>query len=153
MFSRPRLGIIAALFSMNNVISSFVYNTYLYKGLLTYWIISAIMATIAGINSDIRAIWGLISFDSEDCILRKTKTMPRSVYFAAMIADVILSVGWVFTVSNNLSFSDSVNPIYFLMILSYIELIRKGMWIFFKLEDDHSTNVGNLNALISDESI
>lgn len=67
-----------------------------------------------------------------------------------MIIDAILNVGWVFTISNNLSFSDSINPMYFLMILSYIELSRKGMWMFFRVECDHSANVGNLNALESD---
>jgi len=43
--------------------------------------------------------------------------------------------------------------IYFLMILSYVELARKGMWIFFRLEDDHSLNVGNLQALLDDTHI
>jgi hypothetical protein len=67
--------------------------------------------------------------------------------------DFFLLVGWVFNISNNYSFYDSINPMYFLMILSYIELARKGMWIFFRIEDDHSTNVGNLNALLDDTFI
>ena len=42
---------------------------------------------------------------------------------------------------------------YFFMILSYIELARKGIWMFFRVECDHSSNIANLNALESDERI
>lgn len=153
MFTKPIIGLIAVVCSFNNVLSSFLYNIYLSTGLLVYWIISAIIATFAGLNADIRADFGLISFDKEDCILRKYKRFPRATYFIVAIIDFFLNVGWVFSVSNNLSFADSINPIYFLMVLSYIELSRKGLWIFFRVEDDHSANVGALNALLSDEHI
>ena len=42
---------------------------------------------------------------------------------------------------------------YFLMILSYVELARKGMWIFFRIEDDHSANVGFLRAMADDSHL
>lgn len=106
--------------SLNNVLSSFLYNTYLSTGLLVYWIISAIIATFAGLNADIRADFGLISFDKEDCLLRKYKRFPRATYFIVVVIDFFLNIGWVFSVSNNLSFADSINPIYFLMVLSYL---------------------------------
>jgi hypothetical protein len=142
VFTRPILGLIAVVCSFNNVLSSFLYNSYLSTGLLVYWIISAIIATFAGLNADVRADFGLISFDEEDCLLRKYKRFPRATYFIVVVIDFFLNVGWVFSVSNNLSFADSINPIYFLMVLSYIELSRKGLWIFFRVEDDHSANVG-----------
>lgn len=142
VFTRPILGLIAVVCSFNNVLSSYLYNTYLSDGLLIYWIISAIIATFAGLNADIRADFGLISFDKEDCLLRKYKRFPRPTYFIVVVIDFFLNIGWVFSVSNNLSFADSINPIYFLMVLSYIELSRKGLWIFFRVEDDHSALVG-----------
>jgi hypothetical protein len=61
--TRPIIGLIAVIFSFNNVLSSFLYNTYYTDGLQAYWIISAICATFAGLNADIRADFGLISFD------------------------------------------------------------------------------------------
>ena len=63
IFTRPILGLIAVICSFNNVLSSYLYNTYLSTGLLIYWIISAIIATFAGLNADVRADFGLISFD------------------------------------------------------------------------------------------
>lgn len=119
-FTKPILGLIAVVCSFNNVLSSYLYNTYLSTGLLVYWIISAIIATFAGLNADIRADFGLISFDEEDCLLRKYKRFSRATYFIVVVIDFFLNIGWVFSVSNNLSFADSINPIYFLMVLSYI---------------------------------
>lgn len=42
---------------------------------------------------------------------------------------------------------------YFLMILAYAELVRRGLWAAFKFEDDHSLNIGNLRALLDDTPI
>ncbi len=111
------------------------------------------MSTIAGIQADFRADWGIISFDKEDCILRKYKLFERKVYYIVGVIDIILNIGWILTISNDLSTSFGLNPVYFLMILAYIELARKGLWIFFRIEDDHSTNIGNLRALIDDSHL
>lgn len=111
------------------------------------------MSTIAGIQADFRADWGIISFDKEDCILRKYKLFERKVYYIVGVIDIILNIGWILTISNDLSNSFGLNPVYFLMILAYIELARKGLWIFFRIEDDHSTNIGNLRALIDDSHL
>lgn len=111
------------------------------------------MSTIAGIQADLRADWGFISFDKEDWILRKYKLFERRTYFIVTVIDIILNVGWILTISNDLSSNIGLSPVYFLMILAYIELARKGMWIFFRIEDDHSANIGNLKALIDDNHL
>lgn len=152
-YSRPLIGITAVLFSLNAVISAFLYGHFLSEGLLTYWLVSAALSTLTGIQADLRADWGLISFDSEDCILRKYKTLPRSVYFAVAAVDIVLNVGWVLTVSNNTASGLGIDMVYFLMILSYIELARKGMWIVFRLEEDHSLNIAQLKATLDDSQI
>jgi len=67
-----------------------------------------------------------------------------------IVINAFLSIGWVFTVSNNFALDIGINPLYFLMILSYVELCRKGMWYFLRIEEDHSNNIGNLTAVIPD---
>jgi len=37
-----------------------------------------------------------------------------------IVVNLVLSVGWVLTISNNIALSIRVNPVYFLMILSYV---------------------------------
>lgn len=63
-FSKPILGLIAIIFSMNTAISAFCYSTFLTNQLWVYWAISASLSTCTGCNADFRADWGLISFDS-----------------------------------------------------------------------------------------
>lgn len=48
---------------MNTVISSYFYGHYLTEELRIYWIISAVMSTIAGIQADLRADWGFFWID------------------------------------------------------------------------------------------
>lgn len=62
-YSRPLIGITAVLFSMNTVISSYIYNLYLSDKLRVYWLFSAVCSTIAGIQADLRADWGLLGID------------------------------------------------------------------------------------------
>jgi hypothetical protein len=152
-YSRPLISLTAAIFLMNTVISSYLYNIYLTDKFLTYWIVSAGLSTIASIHADLRADWGLISCDKEDPILRRYKYFPRATYFIASVINMILNIGWVLTISNNTADNIGVNPVYFLMILSYIELARNGLWIFFRIEDEHSLNIANLKALLDDSSI
>jgi hypothetical protein len=133
-YSRPLIGITAVLFSMNTVVSAFLYSASLSDGLFRYWVVSAVLSTLAGIQADLRADWGLLSFDAEDCLLRRYKGFPRSVYFLVAGVDVVLNVGWVLTISNNTASDVGINMVYFLMILSYVELARKGMWVFFRVE-------------------
>lgn len=54
-------------------------------------------------------------------------------YCILIPVDIVLNIGWVLTISNNLSENVGINTVYFLMILSYVELARKGMWVFFRL--------------------
>lgn len=67
--------------------------------MLTYWIENASISTITFTNADLRVNWGLITFDEEDCFLRKHKIFKRHVYFICAGIDLILNVGWALTIS------------------------------------------------------
>jgi hypothetical protein len=151
-YNRALMSITVIIFTANTVVSSYLYNIHLTKELQIYWLVSAALSTIASIQGDLRANWGFISFDEEDCLLRKFKVFPRAVYFIASGLDMLLNVGWVLTISNNLAANMGINMVYFLMILSYIELARKGLVLFFRLEDDHCANISNLKAVLDDSS-
>lgn len=121
IFDTNVICLICVGFIINNVVASYVYNTYLTDNLFIYWIASATAATLMGIFTDFISFWGLMTYEKGVCLLlRKFKTLPDSAYYFGMILNFILSIGWIFTISNNLTLSDSINPTYFLMILSYI---------------------------------
>lgn len=121
--------------------------------MLNFWIVVGSFATLARTNAEVRADWGLISFDEEDCLLRKHKQFRNIVYYVAMIANPIFDVAWVLTISNNVEAPLKINILYFFLLLSCIEFIRRGMWMVFFIEDMHSQNVGNLRALADDSGI
>ena len=150
IFSRSRNGLLAVMTGMNAVIASYLFGTYETRELLIYWIFSAAIATLAGINADFRADWGIFSFDEEDCLLRKYLFFKRKTYLVWGIVDAVLSIGWILTISNALRAFLSLNVLYFFMVLTYIELSRKGLWMIFRIEDDHSQNTGNLRAMCDD---
>ena len=37
------------------------------------------------------------------------------------------------------------------MVLAYVEFARKGIWMTFRIEDDHAVNTGHLRALYNDD--
>jgi hypothetical protein len=118
--SRARQGLLAVTFTTNTVISAFLYNKYSTDQLFHYWIASACISTITGTNADLRADWGVISLDKEDCLLRKYKYFPRGVYFFCAGLDLLLNVGWALTISNNIANFFSIWVLYFFMLLTNI---------------------------------
>jgi len=66
------------------------------------------------------------------------------------IIDALLNIVWVLTISNALRAFLKINVLYFFMILAYIELSRKGIWMTFRIEDDHAVNTGHLRAMKND---
>lgn len=97
--SRARQGLTACIFSLNTVVSSYLYGAYKSSQLMTYWIMSATISTLTGTNADLRADWGIISLDEEDCLLRKYKMFKRWVYFLCAVIDLLLNVVWALTIS------------------------------------------------------
>ena len=132
------------------VTASLLYNIYLTDSLEVFWLFFAIFTTLTGIHTDFRADWGLILQDEGDPCLRGSLSMPRWVYPVVMSVDIVFNVAWVLTISNNIALSARIDPVYFLMIISYIELVRKGIWLFMRVEDDHSTNLAALNTMAPD---
>lgn len=153
MFSKPKLRAIAVMFSIGTIIASFCHGIYGTQQTLTFWIVIGLMATITRTNSEIRADWGMFSFSEESCFLRPNRTFRDSAYIICMILVPILDVAWVLTISNNTAPFLGINVLYFFLMLSYIELCRRGMWMVFRIEDDHSLNVLNLKAMANDSHI
>ncbi|KAI9765518.1 MAG: hypothetical protein M1840_007344 [Geoglossum simile] len=65
------------------------------------------------------------------------------VYYAAMVLDPILRFNWVF-------FAIFANDIQHSALLSFAvslsEILRRGMWSLFRMENEHCTNVGRFRA-------
>ncbi|TXG70201.1 hypothetical protein EZV62_005136 [Acer yangbiense] len=113
---------------------------------------------IAGITSAIAAIyctywdlvvdWGLLQRHSKNRWLRDKLLVPcKTVYFAAMVLNVILRFAWLQTVLDLKL--DFLHEEIVITIFASLEIIRRGIWNFFRLENEHLNNVGKYRAFKS----
>ena len=65
------------------------------------------------------------------------------VYYAAMLIDPVLRFNWIFYVI----FSDELQHSAVLsFFVGFSEILRRGMWSLFRVENEHCTNVGRFRA-------
>ncbi|KAL1218458.1 Phosphate transporter PHO1-like protein0 [Cardamine amara subsp. amara] len=116
------------------------------------WMILALVSSgvATGMNTfwDIVIDWGLLRRHSKNPYLRDKLLVPhKSVYFAAMVVNVILRAAWMQLV---LEFNlKSLHKIAVSTIISCLEIVRRGIWSFFRLENEHLNNVGRYRAFKS----
>eukprot|EP00268_Persea_americana_P020827 TRINITY_DN2089_c0_g1_i11.p1 TRINITY_DN2089_c0_g1~~TRINITY_DN2089_c0_g1_i11.p1 ORF type:complete len:759 (-),score=113.12 TRINITY_DN2089_c0_g1_i11:325-2526(-) len=110
--------------------------------------ISSILATIVSIYWDIVLDWGLLQKNSKNRWLRdKLLVSHKSVYFAAMVLNILLRFAWLQSV---LGIKVSFLHIKALATtFACLEIIRRGIWNFFRLENEHLNNVGKYRAFKS----
>nr|POE46194.1 phosphate transporter pho1 like 3 [Quercus suber] len=103
-------------------------------------IFSAIAAIVAT-YWDLVVDWGLVQRRSKNRWLRDKLLVPhKSVYFGAMVLNVLLRFAWKQTVFGfQVSFLHKNSLI---AIVAGLEIIRRGIWNFFRLENEHLNNVG-----------
>ncbi|KAG2301657.1 hypothetical protein Bca4012_059897 [Brassica carinata] len=110
---------------------------------------------LAGVVSAIAAIfctywdlvldWGLLNRTSKNRWLRDKLLIPqKKVYFIAMILNILLRFAWLQTVLDfNFSFMHRNTMV---AVVASLEIIRRGIWNFFRLENEHLNNVGKYRA-------
>ncbi|KAL8199435.1 hypothetical protein R6Q57_013003 [Mikania cordata] len=107
------------------------------------------VATIFQTYWDIVMDWGLLCRNSENPWLRDKLILPNtSIYFIAMVLNVILRLAWMQTVLN---FTEApfLHRNALIAIIACLEIIRRGIWNFFRLENEHLNNVGKFRAVRS----
>ncbi|KAL3631192.1 hypothetical protein CASFOL_024176 [Castilleja foliolosa] len=114
---------------------------------VTAWATS-IIATTVSTYWDIVIDWGLFQRHSKNPYLRdKLLISNKSVYFVAIVLNVLLRLAWMQTVMGITVFSLHRQTMTTLM--ACLEIIRRGLWNFFRLENEHLNNVGKYRAFKS----
>ncbi|KAF5206406.1 Phosphate transporter pho1-like protein [Thalictrum thalictroides] len=116
-----------------------------------WWImalITSIIATVFSTYWDLIVDWGLLQRHSKNRWLRDKLILPhKSVYFGVMVLNILLRLAWLQTVLNfQVSFLHRETLI---AIVAILEIIRRGIWNFFRLENEHLNNVGKYRAFKS----
>ncbi|GFZ21482.1 EXS (ERD1/XPR1/SYG1) family protein [Actinidia rufa] len=110
--------------------------------------IASVIAMLFGTYWDIVMDWGLFQNNSKNRWLRDKLLIPhKSVYFVAMVLNVLLRLAWMQTVLNlQVSF---LHRQALIAVVAVLEIIRRGIWNFFRLENEHLNNVGKYRAFKS----
>lgn len=91
--------------------------------------------------------WGL--FDSkappEYKFLREELIYPVRWYYVAILNDLILRFGW----TANLSLTEimGIPPDVITLVLAPCEIVRRFIWNFYRLENEHLNNCGEFRAV------
>ncbi|CAN1815526.1 Phosphate transporter PHO1 homolog 10 [Linum perenne] len=111
-------------------------------------LISSAAATAINTYWDVAVDWGLLRRNSKNPYLRDRLLVPyKSVYFVAIGVDVALRLAWLQLVLElNLG---KARKLAALTVMSCLEIVRRGVWNFFRLENEHLNNVGKYRAFNS----
>uniref|UniRef100_A0A3Q3XIM8 Xenotropic and polytropic retrovirus receptor 1a n=1 Tax=Mola mola TaxID=94237 RepID=A0A3Q3XIM8_MOLML len=98
---------------------------------------------------DLRMDWGLFDRGAgENTFLREEIVYPhKAYYYCAIIEDVILRFAWTIHISlTTMTTIHSVGDIV-ATVLAPLEVFRRFVWNFFRLENEHLNNCGEFRAV------
>ncbi|XP_065198397.1 xenotropic and polytropic retrovirus receptor 1 homolog [Sycon ciliatum] len=117
-----------------------------YSYLFVLWVLSALVSTTYTSYWDLFRDWGLMNRNCQHRFLRQELVYSRRwCYYVAMVGDVVMRLLWTLTVSigeGGLIHSELLKT-----VLSVIEVFRRFVWNFFRLENEHLNNVGQFRAV------
>jgi hypothetical protein len=119
------------------------YNVFFYL-----WIFSCVISSLYAYTWDIKMDWGLMDSNPEENTLLREEIVysSKNYYYFGILEDFILRFGW--TVSVSLTHLGYNQGELLTTILAILEVFRRFVWNFFRLENEHLNNCGKLLLLI-----
>lgn len=117
-----------------------------YHGPFFYlWIIFSVVSSLYAYTWDIKMDWGLLEGGGgENQLLREEMVYSsRGYYYFAIVEDLVLRFSWAISLS--LTETVGVSSDILVSITSPLEVCRRFVWNFFRLENEHINNVGELD--------
>uniref|UniRef100_UPI003AB08C92 xenotropic and polytropic retrovirus receptor 1 homolog isoform X3 n=1 Tax=Centroberyx gerrardi TaxID=166262 RepID=UPI003AB08C92 len=98
---------------------------------------------------DLKMDWGLFDRNAgENTFLREEIVYPhKAYYYSAIVEDVLLRFSWTLTVSLSRVCSYPGISDILATILAPMEVFRRFVWNFFRLENEHLNNCGEFRAV------
>ncbi|GMI99961.1 hypothetical protein like AT1G68740 [Hibiscus trionum] len=115
-------------------------------GWLCLVVVMSSAATVYQLYWDFVKDWGLLQLNSKNPWLRNELMLRRKfIYYISMGLNLILRLAWLQTVVHS-SFQN-VDYRVTGLFLAALEVIRRGLWNFFRLENEHLNNAGKFRAV------
>ncbi|KAJ9563651.1 hypothetical protein OSB04_008811 [Centaurea solstitialis] len=115
-------------------------------GWLCLVVIMSSIATVYQLYWDFVKDWGLLQVNSKNPWLRNELILRRKfIYFFSMGLNLVLRLAWLQTVLHY-KFG-SIDYRLTGLFLAALEVIRRGQWNFYRLENEHLNNAGKFRAV------
>ncbi|XP_027366412.1 phosphate transporter PHO1-like [Abrus precatorius] len=109
-------------------------------------LMTSVVATIYQLYWDFVKDWGFLNPNSRNPWLRDDLILKnKSIYYMSIALNVVLRVTWVETIMHFKVGHVQSRLLEFL--LAALEVIRRGHWNFYRLENEHLNNVGHYRAV------
>ncbi|KAG4910993.1 hypothetical protein JHK87_057109 [Glycine soja] len=109
-------------------------------------LITSVVATMYQLYWDFIKDWGFLNPKSINPWLRDDLILKnKSIYYMSIVLNIVLRVTWVETIMHFKVGRAQSRLLEFL--LAALEVIRRGHWNFYRLENEHLNNVGHYRAV------
>ncbi|XP_055841829.1 xenotropic and polytropic retrovirus receptor 1 [Episyrphus balteatus] len=110
------------------------------------WMISSIVSSLYAYTWDIKMDWGLFDKNAgENKFLREEIVYTSTFYYFAIVEDLLLRFSWA--LSLYLTQMKFVPSEVMTSITAILEVFRRFVWNFFRLENEHLNNCGKFRAV------
>ncbi|KAJ2694554.1 Xenotropic and polytropic retrovirus receptor 1 [Coemansia sp. IMI 209128] len=112
------------------------------------WVASAIANSCFTSLWDLLMDWGLFESRTKHRFLRSELKFERTwLYYAAIVTDVILRFVWITQISPSFfSFGHAVHSATVAYVAAMLEVVRRFLWSFLRVENEHVSNCGQFRA-------
>uniref|UniRef100_A0A8C6EBT0 Solute carrier family 53 member 1 n=1 Tax=Moschus moschiferus TaxID=68415 RepID=A0A8C6EBT0_MOSMO len=113
------------------------------------WIVFCIISSCYTLIWDLKMDWGLFDKNAgENTFLREEIVYPqKAYYYSAIIEDVILRFAWTIQISITSMTSLPHSGDIIATVFAPLEVFRRFVWNFFRLENEHLNNCGEFRAV------
>lgn len=148
----PFLGFCRALFGFFTAITAMVYRLQLFARAFEMWLVISICSTLVAWYVDVKGDWGLFNIENHT-IFRPRLLFSKKFYYFFLAFNMLLRVSWALTISPFVINSTGVWPVLFVMLISFIEIFRRGVWNVLRIENEHMRNCEQYQATVRDKNI
>ncbi|PIN25932.1 putative small molecule transporter [Handroanthus impetiginosus] len=116
------------------------------NGWLCMVVVISSAATLYQLYWDFVRDWGLLQFHSKNPWLRDELMLRQKfIYYFSMALNLVLRLAWLQTVFHY-NF-EKVDYRVTMLFLAALEVVRRGQWNFYRLENEHLNNAGKFRAV------
>ena len=124
-------------YTFNIIVATFSFLSQFNNIFYYFWVVNAFISGCYSSFWDIKMDWGYFECHSNNCPLRsKTKFNNKFLCIIAIPIDIILRFLWMLSISPEIM-SQYIRPEFLALVLYTLEMIRRAIWNFIRVEFEH----------------